>query len=907
MEQQPQMPPSANGINQQVKPHPSQTQHISPSVNGGVMDGLPPGSGQAFVQPAHPHVHYHHVDPNMQRKQVIPPQVITQTGTQMPSYYYPQQPYYAVPGQPYGMSPQSFPYAPYGYQYPYGAQTAYPPYPHQGHQPHTVPPIPNQPQVTQVVAKPATPSTTPKQKKKKSKPVNQSNAIFPSQSKSICPTDSFNVGRKNEILYLVEGFTMDRVLQNINVHIQSGNEVTISEKQVLKIDISSLEGKALKIQIYICQLNVDKIQDTTIPLHLFMEYPVNSEELEFQDLSFTYQPNLSNARSLYFLRFVLLETVDKVDKVVNFCDSCNFMIVSPSNKKKKSTSSQPTPTIQHNTTIPPATSTTPTLPSLPQNNVSSLTKPPSKGGEAPTVEFLKRLISTAPKKEHLSHWNNFMVTLDQLNVYDGNFLKKAEDISDSIKRGGRFSVYPCIEQCCPSFGPIRGGIQVSINVKDLDVYDEDDLSIFIDDIKISKKDITSIRPTKIEFYLPALKGSRIPGQVDVSISVDNGFECYSHVLYNSFEYVLDEEFEKRKGTIPMKERSATGLVQVVTIKPINGTAETNEEEYGDINEKMDIYNGESCQYSSCIHFERGYLDSSKLDPKQRFMWVLRRADSESLYGSQVANEDHAGVILRGEAILNKTKMADILEMCFEIDRRISSEKLGVAMSLQLFDRETKKYLYTSKALHILTRPPKPVQYSSFNEDERVLQLLDKIKTRKRRRGRNAIAFDPNLNSLGQPMTHALCLSDNEVEIQKSFQQFHLEVNDQFSRSPFHLAFAAGNLNAVKFFMEKIAVSPHIYLFQRDCYNQTPFHLAFKFYRTKFLVECCAFLKEKLDKSTNRNENSQNVDISPTVQQKQDKKRKTPSSSNETTKRTKVEVISSSDDEEETSLHLQDDE
>ena len=157
---------------------------------------------------------------------------------------------------------------------------------------------------------------------------------------------------------------------------------------------------------------------------------------------------------------------------------------------------------------------------------------------------------------------------------------------------------------------------------------------------------------------------------------------------------------------------------------------------------------------------------------------------------------------------------------------------------------------------------------------------------------------------------------------KNFQQHHLDVHDQFLRNPFHLAFASGNIKVVKFFMEKLTGSPHIMLFQRDCYNQTPFHLALKFYRTKFLAEFCAHLREKLEQTTtplgivsnNSIASAANTLITATTTTlHHDKKKRKEMSSGSTkstnSKRSKVDVVSvttsDSEDESAGSLLLQD--
>ncbi|KAG2391852.1 hypothetical protein C9374_013337 [Naegleria lovaniensis] len=720
------------------------------------------------------------------------------------------------------------------------------------------------------------PSTT--KKKKKSKNTITTSPVAITVVNSSCPTDPWDISRKSlEKINLIEGFTMDRILQHVTIP-PMDNDCVISEKQTVKID-SSLKNQysSLKLQVWLCELCVDKITENITALRsLYDEVLTGSnDEVSVQDLIFP-TTIISSGRKEYFLRFVLYDAKDKNTEIVAFCDTCTFEIRS---KTRSPTRVQ----IQNNQSVaalPPQRSLT-----LSSTAIATSETPSSASqsvGEKPTLDFLKRLIATATLSEDINSWDTFMHTLNQLVVIgDSSFLNtssgslsKRADFSDHqmtkefLMRGHRkTNIYPYIEQCYPAFGPARGGIQISINVKDLNIYDEDDLIVTFDDIKVPKTDFVSIRPNKILLYLPALSSNHILGKVDVAISVRNELEDFCHVLYDSFEYLSNDVFEKKKSSIPTpieRPSSNNKNINQVLIRPLSETNSVNE----DLFTKTELYNSETTKYVTTIYFEPGFLKGSPLDPSQRFIWLLRKSDTfENLIGNPSSKEIDCGGVFSIKDLLPTVK-EDILEIPIEIDRKISTEKFNCTMVLQLYDIIQKQIHYTSRPFSILQKAPKPVAYSSFNEDERVLQLLEKIKTpRARKMALRGGALDPTLNYLGQTKTHIACLSGNETELKRNFQPAHLTTHDLFLRNPLHLAFASGNLEAAKFCIENLTTSPHLLLLQRDYYHNTPFHLALKFNRTHFMKEICLVLKTYLirylaQQSTFNTENSNTATMEP---------------------------------------------
>ncbi|KAF0980298.1 hypothetical protein FDP41_013512 [Naegleria fowleri] len=717
----------------------------------------------------------------------------------------------------------------------------------------------------------------PQKQSKKKKKSKSTTTVASSGSTAIissCPTDPLDISRRlSGKIDLIEGFTMDRILQRVVILPQDDNGRVISEKQTVKID-SSLRNQysTLKLIVWLCEMCVDKITDNISPVRSLYEEVVGSNnEISVQDLMFP-TTIFSSGRKAHFLRFVLYDMA-KETEMVAFCDTCPFEIRSRQSQVNTATTSTsiPTQNIPVRNNYPFAVPSQKPLPILPSATVVTSETPSStvSVGEKPTLDFLKRLVSTATLSEDINSWDNFMHTLNQLvimgdssflNTSSGSFSKRA-DVSDIqatkelMMRGQRKNtcIYPYIEQCYPAFGPARGGIQISINVKDLNMYDEDDLTVTFDDIKVPKTDFVSIRPNKILLYLPALPSNHILGKVDVAISVRNELEDFCHVLYDAFEYLNNDVFEKKKSSIPTPiERPSSSRnknISQVLIRPLSDSNGVNE----DLMTKNELYNSDTAKYITSIYFEPGFLKGSPLEPAQRFIWLLRKSETfENLVGHLSSKEIDCGGVLSIRDMtpptLKQSEESDILEIPIEIDRRICSEKYNCTMVLQLYDVMQKQVHYTSRPFSILQKPPKSVAYSSFNEDERVLQLLEKIKTPKARKtALRGGALDPTLNYLGQTKTHIACLSGNDHELKRHFQPAHLVAHDLFLRNPLHLAFASGNIEAAKFCIDHLTTSPHLLLLQRDYYHHTPFHLALKFNRTHFMKEICLFLKSYLIK------------------------------------------------------------
>ncbi|KAL9654827.1 hypothetical protein ABK040_008620 [Willaertia magna] len=698
-----------------------------------------------------------------------------------------------------------------------------------------------------------------------------------------------------------DGFSMERSSQNLLITVDDKLEGVISETQIIRVD--HLEhSKPLKIQVWFCECHVDKLKEKAKGVFVLGEKIVekNLDEYEFQDLLFKYAPKPAVERTKQFLRFVLVDD----ENILGYCDSATFSIISKKAPPTTAPKLPPTSNIQPPPSSVPFMAHMNGKPQFISGNmpVQFGVMPPThptgttgnnngtvnsqKNAQKPTMEFLLRFISRVPPTDDLISWLNILTDLSYLDandalsfikVSDGTYHKRVEATHPSIEeernRRRLFQIYfptrpHYIDECGLPFGPSTGDIEVTVTMKYLDVFDLDDICVELGDKKVKRQDFIYISPTILKFKLPALDSNDILGIVDLTVRVSTLGDTYSHTLNDAFEYISLEEFERRKFRItgtpiqganlmssqkgvanPNTNHSdnTPSLVRFVTVQAIS---KEEGDEIEDLTLRQDLCNADTSKYLTRIYFDPsvGHIENAT----KRFNWILRKFDTNdnvlTINGPQTPELEGGGVyttripdsILRKDSTMNCL----VLEIPIEIDRRITSEKYNCLFALRLRDLVTSQIHYNSKPINVSSKAPKPIQFASRNEDERVLSQLEKLKKPVRR---NLIMpgmtlQDPNLNALGQNKLHVACLSGSTEDIGKVFNLINLHVLDFFMRNPLHIAFASGNFEAAKFCIERCR-TPHEFLFQRDYYHMTPFHLALKFKQTRFLNAICRFIND----------------------------------------------------------------
>ena len=655
-----------------------------------------------------------------------------------------------------------------------------------------------------------------------------------------CPTDSFDVRRVSDVISLTDGFTMERMPQNIVVCVDSTSTCTISERQVLKIPDLAIKTP-LSVQVWICEVNVDKLKGSIIPIQLLQTNDIMSGEDQtyFQDLIFQFKCRPMADRLVQFLRLVLKSH----SEILGYCDTCTFVI----REKKKKRPQVPQP-ISNN-----QTSYIEQPPKLTEPRTAELVPPTVK--EKPTLEFLTKLLGKASLSDDASSWFGFLEELDHLENDTTSFVQTGSGVFTkranlSENRPRTKSTYQNIDGCIPAFGPMSGNIQVTLNMKNLDIFETSDVYITIGDVLVDKNDIVMISPYQIKLIIPSLPEDQIPGFVDIAITICNHMESYSHTIFDAFEYQEDEVFETNRHKIPglvygkTKFGKVEECIKKATISSLPNESDVSTEEE-DFFQKSEIYNSDTTKYHTSVLFDNSYVGEQP-DTK-RFMWQLRRSDNlDNLFGGGSPVDNGGVYCIKGSDRFVRVDTGYLLEESLEIDKRITSEKYNCTIVLQLYDLVKSMVVFRSKPLNVLCKVFKPVPHTSKNEDERVLKQLEKLKKPRRKAKVPSQTMDPSLNCLGQNKTHLACLYGSVDDLHRDFQATHMVALDLFLRNPLHLAFASGHIEAAKYCINNVS-TPHEILFQRDFYYNTPFHLALKFNKTKFLKEICAFLKTVLNK------------------------------------------------------------
>lgn len=99
------------------------------------------------------------------------------------------------------------------------------------------------------------------------------------------------------------------------------------------------------------------------------------------------------------------------------------------------------------------------------------------------------------------------------------------------------------------------------------------------------------------------------------------------------------------------------------------------------------------------------------------------------------------------------------------------------------------------------------------------------------------------NPMGQSPLHRACFSGTKSEMAKALQNgYSAKTCDYFDRTPMHLAFAAGYLEAAEFLLKE--TDSFETLLYEDFYYMTPFHLAVKYNKIEFLNKICDFIQQK---------------------------------------------------------------